>query len=278
MAEWGRDTPWRQGHILPTEVAKELGLSCPRDPDATIVVVISHDCDLAQLPFTEPNVEVIAGCVVNPADGNLTYAKNVRRLHLPFQSEHDDVVVDLVASEKLTLPKAKLAQYAPRSDLRLHPSQSSILQNWLAARYRRAAFPDEFDRRLEDSGLREKIGKILKSHGVHISAIFFDVDDGEEKDREGSTEPFVLDIYLLHTTSPDPAAAEHAANDAKARIEKVFKQRLNPDGKGWKEIELRSCDVISDEALTFKQSRILKQWRQDHVSLRDDPPQEMVAE
>lgn len=277
MAEWGRDTPWRQGHALAIETAKEFGLVCQRDPEATIAVVISHDCDLAQLPTNEPNVEVIAGCIVNPSNGNFTHAKNVRRLHLPFSSPGGEIIVDLLAVEKVSLPKARLADHVPRADLQVEPPGLSILQHWLAARYRRAAFPDEFDRRLEDTGMREKLAKILKPHGIHFPAVFFDVDDGKEVNRQGSDEPFVLDIYLLYSVTPDPVVAEQCAIDAKTKIEKAFTQTLNPGGKGWKEIELRSCEILSEEALTYRQSRMLKQWRQEHISLREEPPHDTMA-
>lgn len=278
MAEWGRDTPWRQGHVLAAETAKELGLVCQRDPDATIAIVISHDCDLAQLPSIEPNVEVIAGCIAKSSDGNFTHAKNVRRLQLPFSSANGEMIVDLLAVEKASLPKARLADQIPRADLRIEPSGLSILQQWLAVRYRRAAFPDEFDRRLEETGMREKLGKIMKSLGTHLPAVFFDVDDGVEVNRQGSAEPFVLDIYLLYAVAPDPVVAEKDAIEAKAKIERAFTQTLNSEGKGWKEIELRSCEIVSEEALSYRLSRVLKQWRQDHISLREDPPHVMMAE
>jgi integrase/recombinase XerD len=49
-----------------------------------VAVVISHDCDLAQLPDAEPMVEVILGKRIDRLDGNYSYAKNTRRLHLSF--------------------------------------------------------------------------------------------------------------------------------------------------------------------------------------------------
>ena len=66
MTEWQRDNPWRQGFILNGDSVKALDLVHPKSLDDTVVVVISHDCDLAQLPDTEPYCEVIAGF---PVDG-----------------------------------------------------------------------------------------------------------------------------------------------------------------------------------------------------------------
>jgi len=84
MTEWQRDNPWRQGFILRGDSVKALDLAHPKSSDDTVAAVISHDCDLAQFPDAEPYCEVIVGVPVDEIDGNLTNAKNIRRLHLTF--------------------------------------------------------------------------------------------------------------------------------------------------------------------------------------------------
>ena len=82
-ATWTRDTPWRQGHLLTTEAALALGLSHPESPDSTCVVVISHDCDLANDALhIEPDVEVIVGRRLQKGDGNYFWSKAPRTLHI----------------------------------------------------------------------------------------------------------------------------------------------------------------------------------------------------
>jgi hypothetical protein len=83
MTAWDRDTPWRQGHILPDDAVKALQLPADTVTDS-VAIVVSHDCDLAQDPTVEPVVEIIVGHWIPTADGNFTYAKNARRLHLTF--------------------------------------------------------------------------------------------------------------------------------------------------------------------------------------------------
>lgn len=48
MTEWQRNSPWRQGHLLDSDVATNLGFLHPDEPDRTLVFVISQDCDIAQ--------------------------------------------------------------------------------------------------------------------------------------------------------------------------------------------------------------------------------------
>jgi hypothetical protein len=206
VARWGRDTPWRQGHIVPDDGAKALGLLSDTG-HTKVAIVVSHDCDLAQDPSVEPLVEVIVGDRIGAADGNFSYAKNARRLHLTFSGGSEHFTVELLARFKIAIKKEELVEYEPAETTKLTVAEHAILQRWLAARYRRAAFPDEFDKRLGETGLRDRLDKILKSTGSSISAIYFDVDYGEAVFRSGPRDPYTLSIYLVYSTEIDPEAA-----------------------------------------------------------------------
>ena len=80
----GRETEWRQGNLLTEDTAHALGLL--EAPDSfSSVVVISHDCDLAN--DTEELVEVIVGSRVDEPNRMLTNARNPRRIHLTFADQ-----------------------------------------------------------------------------------------------------------------------------------------------------------------------------------------------
>jgi hypothetical protein len=70
MGSWNRLTPWRQGSLLTTEAAGAFALRSKEDSARTAVMVISHDCDLAQSPEAEPSVELIVGRFIDESDGN----------------------------------------------------------------------------------------------------------------------------------------------------------------------------------------------------------------
>ena len=272
MAMWGRDTPWRQGHLLSDDAVK----SVLRDPPkGTIMAVVSHDCDIAQSPDVEPVVEVIIGQRIAAVDGNFAFAKNARRLHLTLTGRSQQLAVDLEASRKLAIAKQQLGDYEPVENVGVTIRELTILQRWLAARYRRAAFPDEFDRRLGATGLRDQLNKILKSHGALISALYFDVDEGRDVCRSGGDEPYTLAIYILF--DGDSEAAERAANSTKTAIEEAFRDKcLSDDDRKWRDIELVACEAISDQAMTVQQAENHKRWSADHISLRTEPPQPML--
>lgn len=276
MVVWARDTPWRQGHVLSSEATKAL--VGETGSDDTLVVVISHDCDLAQEEAIEPCVEALVGQKIASPDGNFSYAKNARRLHLTLTAGGEHVVVDLVAVNKLAISKQSLADSQPQAELLMTVAERAILQRWLAARYRRSAFPDEFDRRLAETGLRDRLGKILKPTGSMISAIFFDVDDGEEIVRTDINDPYKIAIYLLYSTEHDPGAAEDSADKVADAITSAFNEKCySKDTDLWRYFELVECVPISDEAMTIRQAEYLRRWAADHMSLRPNDPQAILG-
>ncbi|MEE1658345.1 hypothetical protein VB618_19270 [Microvirga sp. CF3062] len=241
--------------------------------------MITHDCDVAQLPAAEPMVEIIFGRRIDKPDGNYTHAKNARRLHLPITGGRDSANIDLIANNRAYIPKEKLADYEPDTSVVPTASERSILQYWLAARYRRSAFPDEFDRRLGETGLKERLTKILKPSGEHITAVFFDVDAGEEHIRNGAEDTYSLIIYFLYSTEHDPEAAEKATDKVASDIEKLFKGKCYKKQEDtWQEIELVECVSISDQAMTYAQSLLFKRWSADHISFRAEPHEVMLRE
>jgi hypothetical protein len=275
--EWNRDTPWRQGHLLNDDAIEALDLRHPTNPEQTVVVVVTHDCDLSQDPKGEPSVELVVGTIA-AKDGNYTHGKTARRLHIHYGGEAA-CWVELEATAKVAIDKWALNAFAPRSDATLDPGGRAILQSWLASRYRRSAFPDEFERRLlRETKLAEKIQKAVKPYGELISGIFFDVDEGVEVVRDGPDDTYKLDIIILHVAEPDFDVAEKAARAVADAIEKAFTDRLFDEATGWRYIELSSCEPIAETALDYQTFKQMKKWRLEHMSLAAEPQQPPLTE
>ncbi len=280
MAEWTRDTPWRQGHLLTDEAVTTLGLALPKQhPSGTIVIVATHDCDLAQPPENESVIEVIVGCRIVSLDGNYTHAKNARILHNQFEG-NTPLLAEFTATEKRSIQKKALIGFEPQVDQCLSPTGKATFQRWLAARYRRSAFPDEFERRLvRETKLAKKIASAVKTHGELIVAVLFDVDEGQDCLRKTPDDVYVLDIILLHSVEIDFNQAEAAALASKEAIQAAFKDKLFDQQSGkWQSIELRYCDVLSEEAMTYRQFSLMKPWRLEYISLGADPQQKILVE
>jgi hypothetical protein len=180
MADAARNLSWRQGDILSDEAVAICDLGSAEGPsEALYADVVSHDCDLAASESKEPNAEVITGRRVRKLGGD-SFAKTARRLQVEYQSADGPVVLELVAAAKVPVPKAKLFAGAPRRDIALDKQGLNVLQRWLAARYRRSAFPEEFEARLRSprmSGKKtflERIEGVLEAGGDHIRGLLFD--------------------------------------------------------------------------------------------------------
>lgn len=111
---WSHDTPWRQGMLLCTAALDHFRMRSGVDDTTTCAIVISHDCDLAQDDLQhEPMVEVVVRRVVEKGNGNFTWAKSPRTLHLAMPCEGLPVTLELVATNKRLLDKQALAAFDP---------------------------------------------------------------------------------------------------------------------------------------------------------------------
>lgn len=267
--QWSRETPWRQGHVLCEKALAALGLSHAADANATCAVVISHDCDLANHNLQlEPDVEVIVGRVVAAANGNFSWGKSPRTLHLPMQFNGAMVTVELVATDKRLMPKGELVGFKPDGAFALDGKGLAVLRSWLSARYNRAAFPDAFARRMDDTKVGEKIDKVVKPHGELISFIYFDLDGGRMLERPDG-EPYELSIVLVYPPGNDPEASADRADKVAAQVKEACEARLGDK----KAIVLKRCFAISEDDIPVSEARVLTQWRLEHMTLKADDGQ-----
>ncbi len=275
--DWDRNTILRQGYVVENSSLSALGIPNLVIDDNLVVMIASHDCDLAQHPQNEPFVELLIGCLVSEANGNYTHAKSARRLHLQFENNQ---WVELEAVKKTSVCKFALQTAVLNSTMRLSVDDHTNLQLWLASRYRRSAFPDEFEKRLtnKNNKLSDKISKVIKPLGIKVVGVFFDVDEGMDITRDGDDDTYTLDITILHASEPDIfESAEAGAVSASKTITDYFTDKLFNNGQ-WKSIELRSCIAISDSVLTYSEFKTMKRWRLDYISLAADPQQAVPSE
>lgn len=267
---WTRETSWRQGHVLPPEAARHFQLAHVEDHDATCVVVVTHDCDLANDDLdVEPHVEVIVGRTVSSPSGNFTWGKAPRTLHYPMKREGAEAHIELVATAKVQLPKSELAQFEPDSRFHLDGPTLAVLRSWLSVRYNRTAFPDAFVRRMSETKADIKLAKALEAHGKAISFPYFDLDKGQCVERvEG--DPYRLSIVLVFNPGDDPDEAAEAADAAAEAVEKAVAARLPEGGTA---IVLESCFAVSEDDIKVSQARVLSLWRLEYMTHRADDDQ-----
>jgi hypothetical protein len=91
------------------------------------------------------------------------------------------------------------------------------------------------------------------------------------RDRKGPDDAYELSVYLLYSVDRDPEKAKATAMNVAQEITRIFREHFFVQQK-WQNIELLSCDVLSEEGMTVRQGRLLKQWNLDYISLRDNQP------
>lgn len=264
--QWTRETPWRQGSVLRADTATTFGLVNPEDSQNTCVVVISHDCDLANDNLrAEPQVEVIVGRVVAKEDNNFLHGKVARKLHLPMLLDGRSTFIELAAPAKTTLPKMALAAHAPNASFSIDAKNLSVLRAWLGARYRRSVFADEFNNRMKSTRLAEKLTSLARQYGEVVSVVGFTVDGGKivERDAEDSYE---LKVTFIHIPGDDA----EATLDRMDELVKKFQDAAAECLKDGKQIRLKSCVAISEDDLRVSRARQLSEWDLEYLSMRDE--------
>jgi hypothetical protein len=262
---WDRKTPWRQGSVIDRDTLIAIGALSGVAPSDRVGVVISHDCDLALDNIAvEPSVEFIVGSDQPRPDGNYSWAKSTRTLQLEIKKTGDTVLIELGANSKQSVGKEVLASYDPDGSYDLAPGQLAALREWLAARYNRTAFPDEFNRRLEASGAPEKLKKLLAASNELISFIYFDLK-GRERDELPAEVPYELAVVLVHFPGPEPEEAGDKADELANRIDAALTQKLAGPERG---IAFRGCMAVSEDDIKLGEAQTLMRWRLDFITLK----------
>lgn len=273
----GRDTEWRQGQLLSEDHVLKLGLALEA-PENIKVVVATHDCDLAN--DHENDIEVLIGISLDKPEGILENARNPRRLHITFSTDHGPIYIEVAHSGRRSLSRnAFVASATGNSGLPLDPEQKRAFKQWLAARYGRPAFPSSFETRLRTlvgkNPVEKQITKIVTPYAKHLVGVFFDL--GEERTEElGEKTPYFLSISVLYDANDGGPTARKAAETAAAALVDLFRDAYGA-GENPGAIILERCAAVADTVMTLADLRKVDQWRLEYVSLSVSPPGDFIG-
>ena len=203
--------------------------------------VITQDCDIVhQKQEEEPFVEFIIGDLTQ--DKSCKNGKNPRKLHI----ENGEELFEFNIHNRFFVKKKLLTGFDfPDVLYRLTDDNKKILKKWLGNRYIRAAFPDNFNKRLFNT----KINKFIeKSISAKVSHIFFEVEDRELQDNE---------IYKLNVM----VVADTENNEEKEKIEDAYLNFFD----GIEGID-NTLKVVTEDEVTLKDLRNYKRWDKDSIS------------
>jgi hypothetical protein len=258
----GDDQPqWRQGHILSKEAVSELRQQgfLPLDGfDDAWIVAISHSCDLASSDFdAEPHAELIPGRPIEARaiDGNCAWGKNPRLLHVPVD---EDVALEFWAHQRLLVPRRELLRTVPDRERLLPPDQTEVLVRWVAKRYWRSAFPDEFNLRISEVANKVR-GTLKKRGGVAMASIWVMLNSEDELPAEQDYEVAVRGVMTVDDHENEEART--AVSDA---LEAVVRRMTACPG-----VLVRTWDVVPESDMSLDDVRYYKRWDYDDLSHRE---------
>lgn len=263
---WSRNISWRQGSVLAQKDFQAVGLT--NETNADLAIAISHDCDIANNLDTEPAVEFIFACIIEQHNGNYTYGKNPRTLHLDYTHGEKQVFLALIASKKVMVQKNVIESIQPDETYKLTHSSPQILQNWLATRYRRHALPNSLVERLRP--VFEYIEKEGKKNSSGILSFQLSYDPTDELPPK---EKYELWLNIVYTT--DKAEYGAMVQQIAHRLATEFPKLLEKT-KDSGTVDLRQCKAFSEMEFTLRDMRDTVEYHLEHLSYRTEPPSPVI--
>jgi hypothetical protein len=218
-----RTAGWRQGDLLLPAIGRTLiQYSVDRTPSIegeVWLIVVTQDCDLRRSDAQEPFVELIALESENRTPGSNDRGQSSRNLVLKAERESHTSFLRSSTHNRFRVKKSDFIAQAPcrstaMGGFRLCDGERQILVRWLARRYTRPSFSDEFENCLMVSC--NPVKALFKSpEARHVSTIFVRIED--EVPLEG--EPFLLHAILA---APVHCFEDRATLEEMQRFERRF--------------------------------------------------------
>ena len=221
----------------------------------------SHSCDIAFHNFgTDPHVELIVARKIKQIDGNFTFNKNPRTLHINLSSKNpqsgiESIFLDLKAHQKLAIPKNSLLNRTPDPDRELDQADVKILRDWLAARYSRPTFPTDFNNLIEESGAAKILRGKAKKNNSTFSGIYAEIlPDAELKPGQA---------YQVNLIGAIPVSSDNTSRSKAEEAIKACAEALRISGMN---VEAR---VMSENEISLALIRRFKRFYFDDLSFRE---------
>ncbi|WP_289029679.1 hypothetical protein [uncultured Paraglaciecola sp.] len=256
---------WRQCSIFDAKSCPNLYNSLPdkhKVKDA-YYMVLSHPCSLLNPNLdSEPNLEYIICERIRNIDGNATYGKNPRLLHIQLD-EIEGIILKLEQKNRGFIDKSFITVETPFFSA-LSIKNESLITRWMANRYISTALPDEFERRITKT--KSKLSKTFSNEiGATCKAVYISLNEFI-KDLEASENYECLLVFILSQSSYETYVEEEdndktSYSDFIKRIVEIF---TTVEG-----VDLKTALFVSEKNFTIEQveSGSLRKWQFDYVSV-----------
>ena len=216
-------------------------------------MIVTQSCDLVHHNLqNEPSAVVLIMKYINSGDPGLMHGKNPRAIHVQAS---DGTWLEAWAWNQVVVPRDHLAEKDVTAKIEVAPTTLRCVLDWLAKRFTRIAFPDDFNDSLNPKS--NAIGKLLKKNHTLFSEIllyvtpFEDLEDGQH---------YELACYLLMPPDVhDDSEQLKKARALAAKLEELFTKCG---------IGVSECSPVSEAILTVAELNELVRWDFDHLTHR----------
>lgn len=257
---------WLQGSLVKREDLPQL-LSLIGDEkliaessDITLIVA-SGSCDVANPK--DPVIEFSIARYTDSVNGNFSSNKNPRELHCNLEaSMTTSFSIALQAHEKFSILKDKIVHgISPDSAIKFSQNELLYYVEWLAGRYKRPAFPTEFDKRIDSVWKKDKRKRDALKVSEKLLGIYAKVfPDSEIQDNE----TYSVDLLALVVPGLDSNGDDfNKIKDFVGKYQKALQEAKMDVG------ELKILSEFQISVGTFKQ---YKRFNLDELSYKLNHP------
>ena len=249
-----RKNGWRQGVIVQ---ASHILEGLPDGSPAThndYAMVVSQSCDLVHHDLgNEPSAVILVLKSVSSGKSEVMHGRNPRLLHFQATDGH---WFEAWAWNQIVIPRDHLAEKSSIEGIELAPKVLRCVLDWLAKRFTRIAFPDDFNDALKLKS--NAIGKLLKKNHKLFTEILLHISPFDEL---SANQHYELACYLLMAAEVHDEPKQFAeARAVAAKLEKLFKDCG---------LDVMECSPVSEATLTVAELNELVRWDYDHLTHRE---------
>ncbi len=286
---------WRQGAILPSSLVRTLvaehqipGVTVPRadsrpgwfgriqaalklastrrrnaqtiNADTERWMVITQDCDLVQPDLDkEPYVELIR---IRPAEGNPLpppWGQSPREIQFgdPHGGKNAPRFVCSI-HDRVLLDRRYLTDHRPDDSRAFEAENVRRLCRWVSRRYVRAAFPNEFNKRVKSAldALTDRRTELNRKSDL-FTGVYVRVSETELEPAED------YEVLIWAALRPHDFDAPEKKTAAQELLDLIEAQLGSCPG-----IEILECELKSEQDITIDHLHEWKRWDFDVLSLR----------
>lgn len=266
MRYWMESCGWLQGCLVKQENVNEI-LNLYGDADLTsdstniALVVASGSCDVANP--SDPYIEFSVARYIDNVNGNFNCNKNPRKLHCSLESSMTNgFSIEMLAHQKISLPKSKIPHgIKPDPGIKFSQQELFFYVEWLAGRYKRPAFPSEFDIRINRAWDKSKRKKESLTVSEKVLGVYAKVLPDAEilPDQIYKVDLLAIIVPDLDVNNQDYISIEN--------LLKKYKDVLESE-----KMEVDSIKILPESKISISTFKQYRRFNMDELSYKQNHP------